>query len=163
MKWSARNRRCFIHHVGISDPALWTIAPLTLSLVLLGIANKGVFGTPMNMCAVKLIDQTHRGLHCKDTEPKFVNKYSQKRNCAALFPIPTFMFICERFICSYDRFAYLAAAKKWMRGHQFHFLEYINRILLQCRIWWMGGRMWRPSAVVRVSSIVDTSSRHFHK
>ncbi len=36
--------------------------------------------------------------------------YSQKWNCAALFPIPTFI-ICGRFIYSQDLSAYLAAAK----------------------------------------------------
>ncbi len=39
-------------------------------------------------CAVKL-----SGLHCKDTSPKIWNKYTQKWNTAASFPIPTFMFL----------------------------------------------------------------------
>ncbi len=38
----------------------------------------------MNMCAVKLIDQTHRGLHCKDTEPKFFKQIFPEKKLRGL-------------------------------------------------------------------------------
>ncbi len=57
-------------------------------------------------------------VHCKDTIPKILHKYSRKRNCAA-FPISTF---CGRFIYSLDRSAYSAAGKYVDRSW-----EYINR------------------------------------
>jgi hypothetical protein len=49
-------------------------------------------------------------IHSKDTIPKIQNKYSQKRNCPASAPTPTFMF-CELFIYFHDRSAYSAAGK----------------------------------------------------
>jgi hypothetical protein len=52
-----------------------------------------------------------RGTHCKDTIPTIRNKYSQKRNCAAIVPIPTFMFLWAIYIYSPDRSAYSAAGK----------------------------------------------------
>ncbi len=38
---------------------------------------------------------SHKGTESElqDTVPKIPNKYSQKFNCAALFPIPTFIYL----------------------------------------------------------------------
>jgi len=49
-------------------------------------------------------------VHCKDTIPKIRNKCSQKKNCAATFPISTFIF-CERFTYSPNRSAYTLLRK----------------------------------------------------
>jgi hypothetical protein len=51
---------------------------------------------------------SHR-LHCKDTIPKILNKYS---HCVATVPIPH-SCVCERYINSYDRSAYPAAENMW--------------------------------------------------
>ncbi len=52
-------------------------------------------------------------IHCKDTIPKILNKYSQVRNCNATVQ-SQFLHscFCERFIYSSDRSAYSAAGKQ---------------------------------------------------
>jgi hypothetical protein len=59
--------------------------------------------------------------HCKDTIPKFQNKYSQKRNCAAQSQL-LHSCVCERFIYSHDPSACSTAEKYVERSW-----EYINR------------------------------------
>ncbi len=49
--------------------------------------------------------------HCKDSIPKIRNKYSQKWNCAASVPIPTFKFLWAIYIFPQSRSAYSAAGK----------------------------------------------------
>jgi|LakMenEpi03Aug12_release.lakeMendotaPanAssembly.Ray.scaffolds.fasta_scaffold429227_2 hypothetical protein len=85
-----------------------------------------------------------RSRMCSGALQRHRNKYSQKRNCAALTPI-SLSCVCERFIYSCDWSAYSAAlayvdrsceyinrseTHEW--AAQFLFWEHINGFLLQC-------------------------------
>jgi hypothetical protein len=50
-------------------------------------------------------------VHCKDSIPKIRNKYSQKRNCAAIQSQFQHSCFCERFMYSPNRSASSAAGK----------------------------------------------------
>jgi len=70
--------------------------------------------------------------HCKEPLPKIRNKYSQKRNCAAMqsqFPPSC---VCERFIYSIRSICLFCCRKygdrAWDEAGQFPEKEYINEI-----------------------------------
>ncbi len=110
------------HQPGLIFPSWWnvrqkaaaaTLCTLRVSLCLLvmtlcAISNLGM----MALHAASAHQFLFCSMHCKDTIPKIQNKYSQKRNCAALVPISTFMCLWVIYILySHDRSAYSAAGK----------------------------------------------------